>query len=317
MSILMHRHIRPQLGLSPRKSRERLLGTGRRRTRDLVALIEDLENTPMVEVHYPWDCTLPATDFRKAFEYRISQPSTLASLIEQWRDIVSRCDHAIVIAPESDSILASICSSLVSSCQLLNCSNDFISAAGDKWATFLHLQRAGVKQPATMLATSVFDQPTRVDDTFGLVLKPRYGVGCDGVRFFPMWGELLDHLERSALVVNVTEKRRSGCFSRLATGSYSLGEWQSMQCLDHSNSSRKVCSSCDDSEDRKGGRIQIGILRKQWLSIRSPTKELESFCDRILTCLPGKANGWWELILSSTTRVAPRLKLTRDLRLPI
>ena len=76
------------------------------------------------------------------------------------------CDAAIVIAPESEGILASIAYWFEASpCRLLGPEGDAVRLCGDKLALSEHLARAGVPTPAASL----------VADS---VVKPRHGAGC-------------------------------------------------------------------------------------------------------------------------------------------
>jgi predicted ATP-grasp superfamily ATP-dependent carboligase len=79
------------------------------------------------------------------------------------------------MAPESDGILAHRVKQLnETGAENLNCSVEAITLAGDKYQTFLYLNRMDIPTPATMLLGDFLKAGQL---TFPLVLKPRYGAG--------------------------------------------------------------------------------------------------------------------------------------------
>lgn len=80
--------------------------------------------------------------------------------------VAHECDAAVVIAPETDDILASIAYWFEGSrCKLLGPNGDAVRLTADKLALSSHLQRAGVPTPeARAFPPSV--------------VKPRFGCGC-------------------------------------------------------------------------------------------------------------------------------------------
>ncbi len=80
--------------------------------------------------------------------------------------VADTCDAAVVIAPESDDILASIAYWFENSrCRLLGPAGDAVRLTGDKLAMYEHLTRAGVPTPETRALPAS-------------VVKPRFGCGC-------------------------------------------------------------------------------------------------------------------------------------------
>lgn len=89
---------------------------------------------------------------------------------------VNSKDAVLVMAPESDGILANRIKQLnETGAQNLNCSDEAISLAGDKYQTFLYLNRLEIPTPATMLLGNFLKAP---QISFPLVLKPRDGAGA-------------------------------------------------------------------------------------------------------------------------------------------
>lgn len=93
-------------------------------------------------------------------------------------EMTKRCDLGWVIAPESDGILHSHVQSLLNAgLPLINCNCDAIRLCSDKLESAQVMIEAGIDMiPTTQLGSDA--------SPLGLpcVIKPRYGVGCEGVR---------------------------------------------------------------------------------------------------------------------------------------
>lgn len=90
-------------------------------------------------------------------------------------NVVNPKDAVLIMAPESDGILAHRIEQLNDmGVENLNCSVEAITLAGDKYQTFLYLNRMDIPTPATMLLGDFLKSQQL---TFPLVLKPRNGAG--------------------------------------------------------------------------------------------------------------------------------------------
>ncbi len=90
-------------------------------------------------------------------------------------NVVNSKDAVLIMAPESDGILAHRIKQLnETGAENLNCSAEAITLAGDKYQTFLYLNSMDIPTPATMLLGN-FLKARQL--TFPLVLKPRNGAG--------------------------------------------------------------------------------------------------------------------------------------------
>ena len=90
-------------------------------------------------------------------------------------NVVNPKDAVLIMAPESDGILVHRINQLnETGAENLNCSVEAITLAGDKYQTFLYLNRMDIPTPATMLLGDFLKAPQL---TFPLVLKPRNGAG--------------------------------------------------------------------------------------------------------------------------------------------
>jgi predicted ATP-grasp superfamily ATP-dependent carboligase len=97
-------------------------------------------------------------------------------------DLVSEVDAALIIAPESNGVLARL-SALVENAgtRLLGTSSRGVAVAGDKWDCFLRFAEAGLPTPNTWRVRSADAVPVAEKVGFPLVVKPVDGVGCEGV----------------------------------------------------------------------------------------------------------------------------------------
>jgi len=108
------------------------------------------------------------------------------------RDAYAACDRTIVIAPESDGILAatlqSFCDQRLATC---NCVGEFLQQATDKWLCARQLQASHIPTPPTQklseappewLADIDRQRSTSGGEPLLWAIKSRDGAGCDGLR---------------------------------------------------------------------------------------------------------------------------------------
>jgi tyramine---L-glutamate ligase len=93
-----------------------------------------------------------------------------------WAEVLPKCDAVLLIAPESDGILATLAELVqVAGGRLLGPSPEGIRLSTDKLALARHWQRHGVPTPVTSLGD---EEPS----SYPVVVKPRDGAGaCDTV----------------------------------------------------------------------------------------------------------------------------------------
>jgi len=98
-------------------------------------------------------------------------------------NLADQCTAALVIAPETQGVLARL-SALVQEkgCFLLGSHPDSVRATADKWECHRRFVNAGLPTPDTWLVP--VDQVLKKAEAIGfpLVMKPLDGVGCEGVR---------------------------------------------------------------------------------------------------------------------------------------
>src|SRR3990172_5572832 len=114
--------------------------------------------------------------------------STFASLLD-------RCDAALIIAPETDGVLARLSAiAEEAGIPLLSSSSTAVAIAGDKAAGYDLFRRANLPTPLTRRST--FSSALQMADQVGypLVVKPLDGVGCEGVCLVSESSELAEAL---------------------------------------------------------------------------------------------------------------------------
>jgi len=96
--------------------------------------------------------------------------------------LLARMDAALIIAPETDGILARL-SGLVQDAGvlLLGSSPEAVMIAGDKWACYQRFRQSNLQTPLTQLARAADAGPQARVIGYPLVIKPVDGVGCEGV----------------------------------------------------------------------------------------------------------------------------------------
>ena len=105
------------------------------------------------------------------------------TLWPQWIAASRNCDTALLVAPESEGVLAQSVAMLQSSgLRLLNGFGDFLRSASDKWETARVFAAAGVPHPPTWTIESLPDPATCPARAW--VVKPRDGCGTGDVKTF-------------------------------------------------------------------------------------------------------------------------------------
>ncbi len=104
----------------------------------------------------------------------------------QWLNCFRTCDRVLVIAPECDGILESQLRWFERH-KIATCNADlhFTTLACDKWQSAVAWRELGISHPSTRLLCDAdphwLSEHCDPNETSHVVLKPRYGVGCDGI----------------------------------------------------------------------------------------------------------------------------------------
>ncbi|WP_164100428.1 ATP-grasp domain-containing protein [Candidatus Laterigemmans baculatus] len=112
----------------------------------------------------------------------------------QWIEASRSCDTGLLIAPESEGVLAQCVAMLQSTgLRLLNGFGDFLRSASDKWETARVFAAAGVPHPPTWTLESLPDSATC--STRRWVVKPRDGCGTGDVVTFTEFADAVATME--------------------------------------------------------------------------------------------------------------------------
>ncbi len=111
------------------------------------------------------------------------------SFYGQWVSAAENCDAALIVAPESDGILAkSVAMLRAGGIDVVAGSGDFLRVASDKMQTAKCLLAAGVAHPLFVtVADDRYEQELQQFNRF--VLKPRDGCGTQKIRTFDSYDE--------------------------------------------------------------------------------------------------------------------------------
>ncbi|MGB7328934.1 MAG: ATP-grasp domain-containing protein [Rubripirellula sp.] len=123
-----------------------------------------------------------------------------ALLWNQWIEAAKTCDAALIIAPESDGVLAKAVAMLrAGGVDVIAGSGDFLRVASDKLLTAKSLFAAGVAHPMYMaLSDKRFLKPLKEFQRF--VVKPRDGCGTKEIKKFDCFADAQAALESNQLL---------------------------------------------------------------------------------------------------------------------
>ena len=130
--------------------------------------------------------------------------SPTRSTVDQWVQLASNCDAAIIVAPETDGILLSLIEAFrAASIRVMAPESEFLVIAADKWQTAKRMQDAGIPHPKTHLLGKHITEH-EVHKTFetvtDVILKPRDDCGSQGIRAFPTLTSAMRHAREGVLL---------------------------------------------------------------------------------------------------------------------
>lgn len=121
-------------------------------------------------------------------------------LWSQWVSAAQACDAALIVAPESDGVLAKAVATLrAGGVDVIAGSGDFLRVASDKLLTAKTFSAAGVAQPPYM---ALSEQRYRQDlEQFSrFVVKPRDGCGTQEIQTFDSFDDARAELEENLIL---------------------------------------------------------------------------------------------------------------------
>jgi tyramine---L-glutamate ligase len=161
----------------------------------LRAIATDLSE--FAETVVPLDSRFQSLDIPASEQVTIdtSQP-----LWVQWVAAAQRCDAALIVAPESDGVLAQAVAMLrAGGVDVIAGSGDFLRVASDKLLTAKTLTAAGVAHPLYMsLSDKRYQKQLASFSKF--VVKPRDGCGTQDIKKFDSFDEARAELEENMIL---------------------------------------------------------------------------------------------------------------------
>lgn len=137
------------------------------------ALATDLAACRDVEVDLLWNVNLTPPSLSRARVHRVGDPAEEQAAFDE---LSQSADGAILIAPETDGLLAERCRRvLAAGGRLLGPGIELVELASDKALTAAHLAAAGVRVPGGITLSAGESLPR--DFPYPAVLKPRDGAG--------------------------------------------------------------------------------------------------------------------------------------------
>lgn len=167
------------------------------------------------------------------------------SVWTQWVAAAQECDSALIVAPESDGVLAKGVAMLrAGGVDVIAGSGDFLRITSDKLLTAKLLHRAGVSHPYFIGNTERrFERKVRCSQRF--VLKPRDGCGTQEIRTFDSFDEAEQELTDNEILQSWVPGRA------VSIGLVATGTAQTFLPLVHQELSTDVCQYA-------GGRGPMG-----------------------------------------------------------
>lgn len=145
------------------------------------------------QVVIPLETSIAAWACRRGFDLSPFEMHTIAPQLppcwdttkQDWIELASPCDIALVIAPELDGMLTSMVQAFRNAgIELIASDDQFLNVATDKWLTACHLATAGIPHPPTVLLESFLENPTLLPTSSGWVVKRRFGAGGTDMKRF-------------------------------------------------------------------------------------------------------------------------------------
>jgi predicted ATP-grasp superfamily ATP-dependent carboligase len=166
------------------------------------ALLKDFGAVPQIEITTTYDARLSKPVLQTQHTIQSHAVHINSNPIEIWQALLSDCDVALIVAPETDGILHHL-TQLVEASPAINLGCDEVSVklTTSKLATCAVLQQSSIATIPSYKADT-FDCPL-VADKFpnGYVLKPDDGAGCDNTWYFENFSALNHWLQSNAEVL--------------------------------------------------------------------------------------------------------------------
>lgn len=166
------------------------------------ALLRDFGAMAQVEITTTYDARLDEPKLQAQHKIQSYAVHTNTHPTEIWQKLVSECDAALVVAPETDGILHHL-TQLLETGPIVNlgCNAASVKLTTSKLATSTVLQQFGIATIPSYKADT-FDCALAADNSpNGYVVKPNDGAGCENTWYFEDSSALNHWLQSNAEVL--------------------------------------------------------------------------------------------------------------------
>jgi predicted ATP-grasp superfamily ATP-dependent carboligase len=144
-------------------------------------------------------------------------PLAPANYEADFRSILSHCDAALIVAPETDGLLARLNAMAVEAgVPLLGCSPKAAALAGNKAACDRLFRKASLPTPPTRVVKTSSAVQAAAELGYPLVVKPSDGVGCEGLSLV----NSKEQLQSAEGLAHKTSQRKEILLQRFVTGNH-------------------------------------------------------------------------------------------------
>ena len=242
----------------------------------LMAVLQDSHATQQCTLTTLRDKRLNQLDFfEQNTQHQCHIVTTLNDYHQTWEQCLQQCDVILIIAPETDSILATLQQQASNAGKmLLGCQPATIQLCSDKLYCHQHLTQTGIPTVATQLAARWLSSPSNPQN--GLILKPRDGAGCIDTYYF----ESKTDLEKKLNAKQAPE------LEHYIVQPYIIGNTISL-CLLASENTIEVLSVNQQHLEHSQGKISLSACIINHIDDLSNLKQIEQLAKKLHVALTG------------------------------
>jgi predicted ATP-grasp superfamily ATP-dependent carboligase len=201
--------------------------------------------------------------------------TTLNDYHHAWEQCLQQCDTVLIIAPETDNILARLQQQAVNAGKaLLGSRPETIQLCTDKLQCYQHLVHTGLPTISTLLASQWQTLP--FNNQNGYILKPRDGAGCINTFYFKSRLDLEKYLA----------SKRAPELEQYLIQPYLPGNTISL-CLLASNSTIEVLSTNQQHLEQSQGQLSLSACTINNTDDLPDLMQTTRIAQKLHTSLPG------------------------------
>ncbi|MBA3697113.1 MAG: ATP-grasp domain-containing protein [Methylotenera sp.] len=135
---------------------------------------------------------IPDIELTTTYDARLSNPGYVAyaipidvnvNPIEIWQKLLTNCDTALIVAPETSDILTKLTKMIeAAAIKNLGCHIEAVTVASDKYYSYQLLTHAGIATISTYKITDI--AVSKLISSHGFIVKPNDGAGCEATHYF-------------------------------------------------------------------------------------------------------------------------------------